>query len=428
MSKPPDLTKYDREVWTVSRLNREARMLVETGLRTLWLEGEISNLAEPASGHIYFSLKDDAAQVRCAMFRPRRQALRFKPADGAQVVIRGRVSLYEARGEFQVIVDLMEESGAGALQAAFEALKRKLAAEGLFDDGVKRTPPALPSRIGVVTSPSGAALRDILSVLARRFPSIPVVVYPVPVQGDGAAAKIAAAIAVANRRAETEVLIVARGGGSIEDLWAFNDEDLARAIRASCIPVVTGIGHEIDFTIADFAADRRAPTPSAAAELVVPDRSDLVRRVTQLVARLERAGPARRLQQKAQRLDELDPRLRRAMHHRIGTRRDRLATLAARLSVHSPRPRLQRASEHRGAITLRLHRAWQRTHERAAVRIAVAERALGTVGPMATLERGYAIITDARGSVVRDAATLATGDRVEARFAKGTSELEVKGG
>lgn len=427
MSKSPDNTRADREVWTVSRLNREARMLVETGLRSVWLEGELSNLAEPASGHIYFSLKDPAAQVRCAMFRPRRQALRFRPADGTQVLVHGRVSLYEARGEFQVIVDHMEEAGSGALQAAYEELKRKLAAEGLFDESLKRGLPQLPARIGVVTSPSGAAIRDIVSVLARRFPSIPVVVYPVPVQGEGSAERLVAALATANRRAECDVLIVARGGGSIEDLWSFNDERVARAIRASAIPVVTGIGHEIDFTIADFAADRRAPTPSAAAELVVPDRVELVRRVTQLDARLQRAGPVRRVQQQAQRLDELDACLRRRVRGGLESRLARVRTAVARLGAHSPRPRLQRALERHANLVMRLHGAWQRIHERLAVRLTGTERALRSVSPVATLERGYAIVTvPGTGAVVRDAREIESGDRVRARFARGSADLSVE--
>lgn len=401
-------------------------MLVETGLRSVWLEGELSNLARPASGHIYFSLKDPAAQVRCAMFRARRQTLRFEPEDGLQVLVRGRVSLYEARGEFQVIVDRMEPAGSGALQAAFEALKRKLAAEGLFDESLKRALPSLPVAIGVITSPSGAAIRDIASVLARRFPSIPVIVYPVPVQGDGAAERIVAALDTANRRAECDVLVVARGGGSIEDLWSFNDERVARAIRASAIPVVTGIGHEIDFTIADFAADRRAPTPSAAAEMIVPDRIELVRRVTQLEARLQRAGPVRRVQQQAQRLDELDPRLRRAMLSGLDARNARVRTAYARLGAHSPRPRLQRAFERHANLTMRLQVAWRHIHERLAVSVSGAERALKSVSPVATLERGYTIVTDpATGKIVRDARGLDRGDRVHARFARGAADLTV---
>src|SRR5579871_6168918 len=267
----------ERKVISVSDLNRAARGLLEGGFPLLWVEGEISNLARPASGHLYFSLKDSQAQVRCALFRNRNLLLRFKPADGMHVLVRGRVSLYEPRGDYQFIAEHMEEAGHGALQRAFEELKQKLTAEGLFDAARKRPLPAAPRSIGVITSPSGAALRDILSVIRRRYPLARVVLYPVPVQGEGSGAKIAAMLRTASERADAEVLILARGGGSLEDLWAFNEENVARAIRASRIPVVSGVGHETDFTIADFAADLRAATPSAAAELIVPDGEALRR-------------------------------------------------------------------------------------------------------------------------------------------------------
>ncbi|MCW5574324.1 MAG: exodeoxyribonuclease VII large subunit, partial [Steroidobacteraceae bacterium] len=245
----------ERNVYTVSRLNREVRLLLEQGIPGVWVEGEISNLARPSSGHWYFSLKDRDAQIRCAMFRQRNGSLKFQPNDGMAVLARGRVSLYEPRGDFQLIVEHLEEAGLGALQREFERLRDKLAAEGLFDEAVKRPLPAAPRRIGVVTSPTGAALRDILHVLARRFAPAAVLIYPTPVQGKAAVPGLLAALGHAARRAECDVLIVARGGGSLEDLWAFNDEQVARAIRAMPMPVVTGIGHEIDFTIADFAAD-----------------------------------------------------------------------------------------------------------------------------------------------------------------------------
>ena len=256
---------YDgRDVYTVARLNHEARALLETGLPSIWITGELSNLSRPASGHWYFTLKDEAAQVRCAMFRQRNQSARVVPRDGMQVLLRARVGLYEPRGDFQLIVDHLEEAGEGELRRRFEALKLRLAAEGLFDTARKRAPPRLPGRIGVVTSPTGAALRDVIQVLRRRFAAIPVLVYPVPVQGAAAAREIAAMLALADRRAEVDVLLLVRGGGSLEDLWAFNDETLARAIAELSVPLISGIGHEIDFTIADFVADARAPTPSAA--------------------------------------------------------------------------------------------------------------------------------------------------------------------
>jgi len=263
-----------REVFSVSRLNREARALVEGHFPLIWVEGELSNLARPSSGHLYFTLKDEQAQVRCAMFKLRNQLLGFKPDNGMQVLARARVSLYEGRGEFQLLIEHLEEAGDGALRRTFEQLKHKLAAEGLFDATQKKPLPSLPRCIGVITSPSGAALRDILSVLRRRFPALPVLVYPVPVQGQGAGEKIAAAIRLAAQRRDCDVLIVSRGGGSLEDLWAFNEEVVARAIHACDLPIISGVGHEIDFTIADFVADHRAATPSAAAELVSPDQTE----------------------------------------------------------------------------------------------------------------------------------------------------------
>src|SRR5450755_3296449 len=291
----------NRDIYTVSRLNREVRILLERGFGTLWIEAEISNFARPSSGHWYFSLKDAAAQVRCAMFRQRNMLCAFTARDGQKVLVRARVGLYEPRGEYQLIVDHMEDAGLGALKRQFEELSARLSAEGLFAPERKRPLPALPKRIGVITSPTGAAIRDILHVLARRFPAIAVLIYPVAVQGTQAAAEILAALRLAARRAECDVLILARGGGSLEDLWAFNDEELARAIVASPIPVISGIGHEIDFTIADFAADVRAPTPSAAAELVVPDAEEWLNFFARLGARLQR-GMRRRLEEDGARL------------------------------------------------------------------------------------------------------------------------------
>ncbi|HEY0719956.1 MAG TPA: exodeoxyribonuclease VII large subunit, partial [Gammaproteobacteria bacterium] len=297
-----------REVYSVSRLNREARALLEGHFPLMWIEGEISNLTRPASGHIYFSLKDPFAQVRCAMFRMRGMHLVFRPADGMQVLVRARLSLYEPRGDYQLIVEQMEEAGDGALRRAFEQLKQRLHAEGLFESARKRPLPPLPRRIGVVTSPSGAAIHDILTVLRRRFPAIPVILYPVPVQGAGAAAQIATMLRKAGERGECDVLIVGRGGGSLEDLWPFNEEVVARAIAASPIPVVSAVGHEVDVTIADFAADQRAATPSAAAEMVVPDRQEWQLRI-----------------------ERLQERLTQALHHRLRHAHQSVAHLAKRI-------------------------------------------------------------------------------------------------
>jgi exodeoxyribonuclease VII large subunit len=385
-----------REVYTVSRLNREARMLLEAGLPPLWIEGELSNFARPASGHWYFTLKDADAQVRCAMFRGANLRVRVAPRDGMHVLVRARVSLYEARGEYQLLAEHLEEAGEGALRRRFEELKAKLAAEGLFDAALKRALPRLPRRVGVVTSPTGAAIRDILHVLARRFPAVPVLIYPVPVQGTGAAAAIAAAIRLASQRRDADVLILARGGGSLEDLWAFNEEPVARAIRDSAVPVVSGVGHEIDVTIADFAADVRAPTPSGAAEIVVPDRAEWLRSL----------GATRE-------------RLARAWRRVGGQARERLAWLARRLELTHPRTRLAARAQRLDELEARLGRALRRELAAAGARLAAAARTLNAVSPLATLERGYAIITRADGQVVCAARDVAPGDEVRARTAAG---------
>ncbi|MCP5022944.1 MAG: exodeoxyribonuclease VII large subunit, partial [bacterium] len=270
MPSSPSISAPQRDIYSVSRLNSEVRAVLDASFPLLWVEGEISNLARPSSGHIYFSLKDPHSQVRCAMFRMKRQRLRFEPENGMQVLVRARPNLYEARGDFQLSIEHMELGGEGLLRQAFEELKQRLDQEGLFDSGQKRPLPQFPRQIGVITSPSGAAIRDMISVLKRRLPAIPVVIYPVQVQGDRSAVDINQAVQLANRRSECDLLILTRGGGSLEDLMAFNDEQVARAIAASEIPIISAIGHEIDFTIADFVADQRAPTPSAAAELATP--------------------------------------------------------------------------------------------------------------------------------------------------------------
>ena len=440
MARHADASGLEREVYSPSRLNREVRALLEVSFPLLWVEGEVSNLSRPASGHIYFSLKDAGAQVRCAMFRQRNLRLDFRPENGAQVRLRARVSLYEARGDFQLIVEHMEEAGAGALQRAFEELKQRLAAEGLFAAEAKRPLPELPRAIGVVTSATGAALRDVLSVHRRRFPAIPLIIYPVPVQGEGAGERIAAALRRAGERGDCDVLLLVRGGGSLEDLWAFNEEVVARAIRACPIPVVSGVGHEVDVTIADFAADRRAPTPSAAAELVTPDREEWLATLGGLQRRLQAAlrrdleqrrrhldglhrrlkHPGRRLQEIAQRLDELEQRLGRAQQTVLNQRRGRLAELRAHLARHSPLHRLERLGDRCEALARRLHDGVGRSMEGRRQRLETAARALDTVSPLATLGRGYALVlrqTD--GAVVRAHTEVARGDRVEARLAHG---------
>jgi exodeoxyribonuclease VII large subunit len=390
-------------VYTVGRLNREARLLLESGLGRVWVEAEISNLARPSSGHWYFSLKDSTAQLRCAMFRPRNQLARFTPRDGQQVLARGRVSLYEPRGDYQLIVEQLEEAGLGALQRAFEQLRDRLAAEGLFQPARKRPLPAAPGRIGVITSPTGAALRDILHILARRYPSATVILYPVPVQGAAAAPAIAQALDVAAARNECEVLILARGGGSLEDLWAFNDERVARAIHRSPVPIVTGIGHETDFTIADFVADQRAPTPSGAAELVAPDTSGWLRQLARLGARFAAA-----------------------MQRHLGEDVRRLGHLRHRLERAHPGARLVQSSQKLDELEQRLLRAWRDQALHAGTRIELAARALQAVSPLATLARGFAVLTRARdGALLTDAATVTEGEEIEARLVRGALRARV---
>ncbi len=482
-----------RDIYSVSRLNREVRLLLERGFGTLWVEAELSNFSRPSSGHWYFSLKDADAQVRCAMFRQRNLLCAFAARDGQKVLVRARIGLYEPRGEFQLIVEHMEDAGLGALKRQFEELAAKLKAEGLFAAERKRPLPALPRRIGIITSPSGAAVRDILHVLARRFSIVPVMIYPVAVQGPQAPAEIIAALALAGRRAECDVLILARGGGSLEDLWAFNDERLARAIVASSIPVVSGVGHEIDFTIADFAADVRAPTPSAAAELVVPDSGEWFASLASLAARLARSArrrlvdareqlrrlerraalvsPAARCTQQAQRLDELEQRLQRALSRGLGSRRERLNWLQGRAGVASPatqlrrlrtaladmEPRLYRCLRHaqnqrvalfrefqsrfwqasplarvrdaaarHAALRARLQAAGLESVGRGRERLLPLERTLRAVSPLATLARGYAIVKDEQGQILRNAADAPAGTLIEALLAQGQLRAKVQ--
>ena len=430
-----------RQVLTPSSLNRAARDLLEGEFPLVWIEGELSNFARPSSGHLYFTLKDSAAQVRCAMFRQKAMFLRFKPADGAHVLLRARVSLYEGRGEFQLIVEHMEEAGEGALRRQFEQLKAKLAAEGLFDDARKRELPRLPRRIGVVTSPTGAALRDVLSVIERRCPMVDIDVIPVPVQGNDAAPRIVAALEAAYRSARHDVILVTRGGGSLEDLFAFNDERLARTIAASPVPVVSAIGHEIDFTIADFVADLRAPTPSAAAELLVPHQDALARELERYLralrttvsrtlrdrsqrtdlafAKLQSRRPDQRLRFLSARANALYPRLARAAQRSLLARAERLDRARQQLERNQPDRRAQALRERLLRLDATLARLVQRRIERNRLRLGELRRALHAVSPLATLSRGYAIVRDAQGNIVRDARAVAPGDSITARVAEG---------
>jgi len=449
-SAPYTAAPPERNVYTVSRLNREVRLLLESGLAMVWLEGELSNFSAPASGHWYFSLKDRDAQVRCAMFRQKNMNVGFTPRAGQHVLARGRVTMYEARGDYQLIIEHMEEAGVGALKREFERLKAKLAAEGLFALERKRELPRFPKRIGVITSPTGAAIRDVLHILARRFPPASVVVYPTAVQGAAAIPAIIRALGVANARAECDVLIVARGGGSLEDLWAFNDEGVARAIGGSALPIVSGIGHEVDFTIADFVADARAPTPSGAAELVVPDRRAcldvLARTADRLVVamrrelrtvssrfdsaalRLKLVHPGARLQQQEQRLDDLEQRLIGAIRGALHERRSRVSEAMSHLLHRSPERRVRELCLKYESLTARITHAWRNYSARAEHRVTLAARALHTVSPLATLERGFAIVTrGADGALVTDVASLKVDDEIEARLARGRVRARVTG-
>ncbi|QCF25804.1 exodeoxyribonuclease VII large subunit [Hydrocarboniclastica marina] len=424
---------------TVSELTRQVRHLLEVSFLQVYVEGEISGLSRPSSGHWYFSIKDAKAQIRCAMFRSRSQLVRIQPKDGDQVMLRAKVSLYEARGDFQLIVEAIEPAGLGELQRAIEALKHKLKDEGLFNDEHKQALPVLPGRIGVVTSPTGAAIHDILSVLGRRFPGIPVTLYPTAVQGRQAAGEIAAAIELANRHQRCDVLIVGRGGGSLEDLWPFNEERVARAIFASRIPTVSAVGHEVDFTIADFVADWRAPTPSAAAEKLSPNRQDWLDQLTRLEERLILAArrrltglreclgqlrqrlrdPRRQLEDSAQRLDDLDRRLTIALNQQLRRKDQRFCEIRGRLIAQSPQRRIAPAREKARSVAHRLERAMSQRLERAEQRLRHAASSLDLISPLATLGRGYAIVGSDKDTIVRRADQVQAGDRVTAQLANG---------
>jgi exodeoxyribonuclease VII large subunit len=446
----PPAPARERDVYTVSRLNKEVRLLLESGLPVLWLEGELSNFAAPASGHWYFSLKDAQAQVRCAMWRQRNSLLRFRPKEGMLVLARARVGLYEPRGEYQLIVEHLEEAGEGALKREFEKLKTRLAAEGLFAPERKRPLPAVPRRIGVVTSPTGAAIHDILRVLRARFPAAAVLVYPTAVQGAAAVPEIVRAIETASRRQECDVLIVARGGGSLEDLWCFNDERVARAISASRIPTVTGVGHEVDVTIADFVADLRAPTPSAAALAAVPDKAAFLETLAQLqirfagamgralrarmlalgavAQRLQVSHPGARLAQHTQRLDDLDLRLRSALRGNLLHQRQRVENLATRLWRENPRHRLEVLCARAATLRQRMVTALAGSLNELEQRLALAARTLDAVSPLATLARGFAVVSRADdGRLLRDAAHAPPGTEIEARLSKGRLRATVIG-
>ena len=395
-----DFSPADAPVLSVSQLVRSARDMLERRFPLQWVAGEISNLRPASSGHLYYTIKDEAAQVDCVMFKSRAAALDWEPADGLRVEVRALVTLYEPRGRFQLNVEAMRRAGLGPLYERFLKLKDKLGREGLFDPGIKRPVPEHPRQIGVVTSLAAAALRDVLTTLRRRNPSIPVIVYPAPVQGDGAAAKLAQALAAANARAECDVLLLVRGGGSIEDLWQFNEEVRARAIRAAGIPVVVGVGHETDFTIADFAADERAPTPTAAAELVSPPLQALLSRLAELTIRLARET-GRKIQYAMQAVGALSRRL-----------------------VH-PAERLRTSGQLLQQLERRLASATSRLFEQLRARTGLADARLANLGHIAVLARGYSLTLNSRREIVRDASMVAEGERIVTTLARGELESEV---
>ncbi len=438
-----------RNIITVTQLNRATSQLLAEHFLSVLVEGELSNLAQPSSGHIYFTLKDANAQVRCAMFRPQQRRLMFKPENGKQVIVRAQVSLYEPRGDYQLIVEHIEEAGDGALRRAFDTLKLKLSEQGLFDAAHKQPLPTLPTAIGVITSPSGAAIRDILTVLQRRFAAIPVIIYPVAVQGDNAKHEIAKAIAIANQLKQCDVIILGRGGGSLEDLWAFNEELVARAIYDSEIPIISAVGHETDFTIADFVADLRAATPSAAAEHASPDQQQwlsrfvylesllqqqLQRKLNQkqqtldwLSQRLQQQHPGQKLARNAQRMDELEARLKQAMHSKLRHMAGSVEAKTAQLWQHNPAVTINSHKQRQEYLSKRLIAATAHKLEQLKQRLLSSSQTLHAVSPLATLNRGYAMaINPSTGEVIRSAEQISVGDTVQTRLAQGRFTSQVK--
>jgi exodeoxyribonuclease VII large subunit len=439
----------DRKTWTVSELTGKIRDLLAKNFTDISVQGEISNCREAQSGHIYFTLKDDRAQVRCVFFKQQQRGIKFRPEDGLLMTVRGSISVYETRGEYQIYVENLEPVGRGALQLAFEQLKKGLEAEGLFDTARKKPLPLLPSRIGIITSPKGAAVRDVVRILTRRFHNVHLTLYPARVQGEGAAEEIVKALKFFNQKKLVDVLILARGGGSLEDLWSFNEEIVARAIFSSEIPVISGVGHETDFTIADFVADVRASTPSAAAELVVQTRREfdkhifelrgalaeqmryrilvLSRRVHEFAGRRGFRRPLDLLRQQRQRADEMTARLARGLHASLEQSRKRftaahlrIVSFDFRMKIAALRLRLDKRSTELAAGAERLLRAKRERVDR--LRLQLEERS-----PLRVLERGYAIASDAAGNVLRDATQVALGDTIAVQLHRGRLTTEIKG-
>lgn len=431
-----------QEIYTVSRLTREARFILEGSFPPLWVEGEISNFMAARSGHWYFSLKDELSQVRCAMFRPQNRRLTFTPKDGSHVFLKVRVTLYEGRGDFQLLVECLEEAGVGKLQKEFEALKKRLAEQGLFDTAHKKNLPTIPQCVGVITSPQGAAIQDILHILKRRYPALPVIIYPTLVQGDAAAADIVSAIKTANHRKECDVLILARGGGSIEDLWPFNHEKVAHAIFECEIPIVSGVGHEIDFTISDFVADLRAPTPSAAAELITPDKNELLQTLSQLKNRLtqtvlqtikhliqnmiwynkhlQQLHPKKRLAEKIQQLDFYELKLVRLQYKMINQYQQQWHHLCKKVYEKNPRHFILDFKHQLLAYQKHLIHSMNKKIEDRRQLLGTAVTQLNVLSPLATLERGYAIaISEKNQLILRSAEQVKPGDKLKLKLHEG---------
>ena len=441
--------KPTRRIWLVRELVGQVRGLVEQEYRDVWVEGEISNFRPAPSGHMYFTLKDADAQLPVVVFRRQAQLLRFRPEDGLHVLVRGQVSVYEQRGQMQLVGETMEPVGAGSLQLAFEQLKEKLKTEGLFDPARKRPLPPFPRTVGIITSPTGAVIRDFLNIVARRHSGLNVLLCPVSVQGESSAGEIEAALACLNASGLADVIVIARGGGSLEDLAPFNSERVARAIVASRLPVVSAIGHETDFTIADFAADLRAPTPSAAAELITAAQHNIAEHLARLNHRLERAArfqilqaqqrlarvPASRaearitalLHQSEQRADDLALRMENALNQRIRARQRHVAELAAAVMRHDPRRQLAHARMGFEACRARLDRTLERSIGAARTHLRALDARLNSLSPLAVLDRGYALVLDANGIVVRSARQVASGDNVTTRLSDGSFTSRVTG-
>lgn len=429
-----------RDIYSVTRLNREVRSVLDTGFPLVWLEGEISNFACPASGHWYLTLKDSHAQIRCAMFKTRNRLLRFVPRNGLQVIVRAKIGLYEPRGEFQILIEHMEEAGEGALRQQFEQLKNKLSTQGLFTSAAKKSLPDFPKRIGVITSPTGAAIHDVLTTLKRRCASQEIIIYPVSVQGKTAAADITSSIELADKRDECDVLLLTRGGGSLEDLWSFNEETVAHAIHNCNIPIISAIGHDVDFTIADFVADVRAATPTAAAELVSPDMHTWLEQISTLQKRLvllmqhniknkntslahltkRITHPRQYIEQASQRIDENLYRLQKLVTSTLTTTKHKLSSLNMLCQAHNPKYKINSKQQHTLQLFQRLKIVQQQKINTCKERFIRSTSTLNAVSPLATLNRGYAYVTTDNKNLIHDIKQLNVGDNVNTTLANGS--------